>query len=69
MLFRSGLVLASVAVIGVRVAVGSDVPMLPVAGLTWLRGMVLAVAIGLLVGVMPALRGMRLRIVDGLASR
>ena len=64
-----GLVLASVAVIGVRVTVGSDVPMLPVAGLTWLRGMVLAVAIGLLVGVMPALRGMRLRIVDALSSR
>ena len=63
-----GLVLASVAVIGVRVAVGSDVPMLPVAGLTWLRGMVLAVAIGLLVGVMPALQGMRLRIVDALSG-
>ena len=63
-----GLVLASVTVIGVRVAVGSDVPMLPVAGLTWLRGMVLAVAIGLLVGVMPALRGMRLRIVDALSG-
>jgi putative ABC transport system permease protein len=63
-----GLVLARVAVIGVRAAVGTDVPMLPVGGLTWLRGMELAVAIGLVVGVMPALRGMRLRIVDALSS-
>jgi putative ABC transport system permease protein len=64
-----GLVLASVAVIGVRAAVGTDVPMLAVAGPTWLRGMELAVAIGLVVGVMPALRGMRLRIVDALSGR
>jgi putative ABC transport system permease protein len=64
-----GLVLASVAVIGVRAAVGTDVPMLPVAGSTWLRGMELAVAIGLVVGVLPALRGMRLRIVDALSGR
>jgi putative ABC transport system permease protein len=64
-----GLVVASVVVIGVRAAVGTGVPMLPVAGSIWLRGMELAVAIGLIVGVLPARRGMRLRIVDALAGR
>ncbi len=64
-----GLMVASVVVLGVRVVVGTDIPMLPVAVPTWLRGMELAVAIGLAVGVLPALRGMRLRIVDGLAGR
>ena len=63
-----GLVVASVVVICVRAAVGTDVPMLPVAGPIWLRGMGLAVAIGLIVGVLPALQGMRLRIVDALAG-
>jgi putative ABC transport system permease protein len=64
-----GLLLASVAVIGVRAVVGTDVPMFPVTGPTWLRGMELAVAIGLVVGIMPAMQGMRLRIVDALSRR
>jgi putative ABC transport system permease protein len=64
-----GLVVASVVVSGVRAAVGTDVPMLPVEGPIWLRGMELAVAIGMIVGVLPALRGMRVRIVDALAGR
>jgi putative ABC transport system permease protein len=63
-----GLAVATVVVIGVRAAVGTDVPMLPVAGSIWLRGMELAVAIGLIVGVLPAVQGMRLRIVDALAG-
>jgi putative ABC transport system permease protein len=64
-----GLVVASGVVFGVRAVAATDLPMLPVAGPIWLRGMELAVAIGLIVGVLPALRGMRLRIVDGLAGR
>ena len=64
-----GLALASVTVIGVRAATGTDVPMLPIAGPVWLRGMELAIAIGLAVGMLPALRGMRLRIVDALVAR
>ena len=35
----------------------------------WTRGLMLAVLIGLVVGALPALRGMRLRIVDALAGR
>lgn len=43
---------------------------LPPVGLqSWLLGLALMVAIGLLVGALPALRGMRLNIVDALAGR
>jgi putative ABC transport system permease protein len=35
----------------------------------WLQGLGLMAVIGLLVGVLPARRGMRLRIVDALAGR
>src|SRR3546814_12773012 len=36
---------------------------------SWLLGLGLLVAIGLLVGVLPAMRSMRLNIVDALAGR
>jgi len=64
-----GLVLASAVVNGVRVAVGTAVPITPVGVATWLRGLALMSLIGLLVGALPARRGMRLRIVDALAGR
>jgi len=64
-----GLMVATMLVGGVRSAVGNDIPMLPLTGATWLKGMELAIAIGLSVGALPALRGMRLRIIDGLAAR
>jgi len=43
--------------------------MSPVAGAIWSRGLLLMIGIGLTVGVLPAVRGMRLRIVDALAGR
>lgn len=64
-----GLALSAVVVGAVRAAFGTGVPMLPVGGTIWMRGLTLAVLIGLLVGTLPALRGMRLRIVDALAGR
>jgi putative ABC transport system permease protein len=64
-----GLVVAGIVVGAVRASVGPAVPMLPVEGAIWLRGLALAVVIGLIVGVLPALRGMRLRIVDALSGR
>lgn len=64
-----GLLLAGVVVNAVRAAIGSAVPMLPVGSAIWLRGVGLMVLIGLVVGVLPARRGMRLRIVDALAGR
>jgi putative ABC transport system permease protein len=35
----------------------------------WLLGLALMLAIGLIVGALPAVRGMRLRIVDALSGR
>jgi putative ABC transport system permease protein len=64
-----GIMLAGIVVNGVRAAVGSSVPLAPVQGAIWLRGVGLMILIGLLVGVLPALHGMRLRIVDALAGR
>jgi putative ABC transport system permease protein len=64
-----GLVLAGLVVDAVRAQVGTAVPMLPVGAAIWLRGFALMLLIGVLVGVLPARRGMRLRIVDALAGR
>jgi len=63
-----GLAIATAVVAGVRLKLGPTVPMLPVAGTIWMRGLTIAGIIGLTVGVMPALRGMRLRIVDALSG-
>jgi putative ABC transport system permease protein len=41
----------------------------PVGASSWAIGISLMVAIGLLVGVLPAMRAMRLNIVDALAGR
>ena len=64
-----GLALAAVAVRALTVSLGGSLPMLPVAGAAWLRGLALMLLIGLIVGALPARRGMRLRIVDALAGR
>jgi putative ABC transport system permease protein len=64
-----GLVLAGVVVDAVRAAVGEAVPMTRVGAAIWLRGLGLMLLIGLIVGALPARRGMRLRIVDALAGR
>ena len=51
-------------------AVSGGVISLPPIGLqSWMLGLGLMVAIGLLVGALPALRAMRLNIVDALAGR
>jgi putative ABC transport system permease protein len=64
-----GLALSAVVVSGVRSALGATIPMTPVAGAIWLRGLTLTMVIGLVVGALPAMRGMRLRIVDALSGR
>jgi putative ABC transport system permease protein len=64
-----GLVIAAVVVGALRVSLGSTIPMSPVGASIWLRGIALMIVIGLVVGALPALRGMRLRIVDALAGR
>jgi putative ABC transport system permease protein len=70
-----GLAAASLIVFIVRATVGLmmptdlPIPILPVGVDVWLRGMTFAVLIGLIVGAPPALRGLRLRIVDALSGR
>jgi len=65
----TGMALASVIVDIVRQKLGSSIPLASLAGSTWLLGVAFMVAIGLIVGALPALRGMRLRIVEALAGR
>ena len=63
--------LALAAVIGPIVGAGSGgmINLPPIGLSSWLLGLGLMVAIGLLVGALPALRAMRLNIVDALAGR
>ncbi|MBV8784113.1 MAG: FtsX-like permease family protein [Gammaproteobacteria bacterium] len=65
----AGLALSAVVVDVVRAKLGNSIPLNPVGTEIWLRGLALAVLVGLMVGALPALRGMRLRIVDALAGR
>lgn len=66
-----GLGIATLAVIGWQsVLEGAlQMPMTPVGNGVWLRGLTYAAAIGLVVGLLPALRGLNLRITDALARR
>lgn len=58
------------ALVGAAVTASAAPINLPSIGLSsWLLGLALMAAIGLLVGALPALRGMRLDIVDALAGR
>jgi len=65
----SGLLLASAVVPAVGAASGGMIALPGLLPQTWGLGLALMVGIGLLVGLLPALRGMRLNIVDALAGR
>jgi len=65
----AGLLLAGLVVTAVRLKLGTAFPLDPVGRDIWLQGLSLAVLVGLIVGALPALRGMRLRIVDALSGR
>ncbi len=64
-----GLGLAMLMVGGIQSKMGGAIPMAPVDAGIWLHGLVLMIAAGLLVGALPAMRAMRLNIVDALAGR
>lgn len=64
-----GLALASVLTPLVSAASGGMLELPPIGLRSWLVGLALMVAVGAIVGVLPALRAMRLRIVDALAGR
>ena len=65
-----GLAIATIAVnVASSLPPGSfPIPIQPMGGAVWLRGLTMATLIGLIVGALPAFRGLRLRIVDALAS-
>jgi putative ABC transport system permease protein len=62
-----GLALGMIAVLGVRTVDVMPITILPLNAQVWMRGLTLAILIGLVVGIVPARRGMRLRIVEALS--
>jgi putative ABC transport system permease protein len=64
-----GLALASVIIPGISANSGGMLNLPVVGASSWILGVVLMIAIGLLVGALPAIRAMRLNIVDALAGR
>jgi putative ABC transport system permease protein len=64
-----GMGLVALIVPGMAAASGGMVPIHGVAGQTWALGIGLMIVIGLLVGLVPAWRAMRLNIVDALSGR
>lgn len=64
-----GLALATLIIPFVSAGSGGMLNLPSVGANSWLLGVVLMIAIGLLVGALPALRAMRLNIVDALAGR
>ncbi len=64
-----GMALAAAIVPAVGAASGGMIQLPGLLAQTWGMGLALMVGIGLLVGLLPAVRGMRLNIVDALAGR
>jgi putative ABC transport system permease protein len=64
-----GLGIAALLMPAVSAGSGGVIQLPTVLPQTWLVGVLLMLAIGVVVGVLPALRAMRLKIVDALAGR
>ena len=64
-----GVAFSGVVVDVAREKVGDNLPLAPLDASIWLRALGLMILIGLIVGALPAVRGMRLRIVDALSGR
>ncbi|HZX69609.1 MAG TPA: FtsX-like permease family protein [Rhodanobacter sp.] len=64
-----GLALVAAIVPGIGAASGGMIPVHGVGASTWILGVALMLAIGLVVGWIPAWRAMRLNIVDALSGR
>ncbi len=64
-----GMVLAGIIIPIVSQASGGMINLPSIPKETWLLGVALMIAFGLVVGTLPALRAMRLKIVDALAGR
>jgi putative ABC transport system permease protein len=63
-----GLLVAAATVSALSASFGGQLPLLPVGGEIWLHGLLLMVLTGLIVGALPARRGMRLKIVDAISG-
>jgi putative ABC transport system permease protein len=64
-----GVVLAGLVADGLQASMGFALPPIISAAGIWMRSLALMLGIGLIVGAMPAYRGLKLRVVDGLAGR
>ena len=64
-----GLGIAQVLMPGLSKGSGGVIQLPGVPAETWALGLVLMLAIGIAIGLLPALRGMRMKIVDALAGR
>ena len=64
-----GMGIAAALIPAIAAASGGMIQLDTVPGASWLVGIGLMLAIGVVVGLLPALRGMRLNIVDALAGR
>jgi putative ABC transport system permease protein len=64
-----GLALAALLMPAISAASGGTIQLPTVLPQTWAVGLALMLAIGVVVGLLPALRAMRLKIVDALAGR
>ncbi len=64
-----GMAIASVLAPALAKGSGGMIRLPSIGASNWVEGIVLMILIGLIVGTLPALRGMRLRIVDALAGR
>jgi putative ABC transport system permease protein len=64
-----GVAVSGIVVDVVRAKLGDQLPLARLDSTIWLSGLALMVGIGLVVGALPAVRGMRLRIVDALSGR
>jgi putative ABC transport system permease protein len=64
-----GVAIATVLAPGLAKGSGGFIQLPRIGASSWIEGLVLMILIGIVVGVLPALRGMRLKIVDALAGR
>jgi putative ABC transport system permease protein len=64
-----GVLAAGVVANGLQLSMGITLPPILTSPLVWTRALVCMILIGVVVGAMPAYRGLRLRVVDALAGR
>jgi putative ABC transport system permease protein len=64
-----GVLVAGVVANGLQLSMGITLPPIVSSVAVWLRALGLMIVIGIIVGAMPAYRGLRLRVVDALAGR